>query len=228
MEFDVGLALAVVVPVLVVEVGDVDEDVEDVGADVVLALVGQLLVVVADVQLGDQVEEVGLLDLGVVGEVVEQLADVGRAGNHALQHLAERLKDGGVVDGGEEELDLLDVDLILSDAPLQLYVVLVPGFGLVEVDVCLVGEDEDGAVVGVLLLEVGVDVVEVVHGLHDVRLRAQHVDHRRRVPEDHLLARRRVVDVVLRREVVQFELYLLDLEVIGLHFAGLPQQLGRL
>lgn len=138
----------------------------------------------------------------MVGEVIEQFADVGRAGDHPLQHLAERLKDGAVIDGGKEELNLLDVYLILGDASFEFDVVLVAGFGLVEVDVCLVGEDEDGAVVGVLLLEVGVDVVEVIHGLHDVRLRAEHVDQGCCVSEDHLLARRRIVDVVLGREVV--------------------------
>lgn len=104
----------------------------------------------------------------MVGEVVEQLADIRRAGDHPLQDLAECLKDGGVVDGCKEELNLLDIDLILSDASFEFDVVLVPGLGLIEVDVCLVGEDEDGAVVGVLLLEVGVDVVEVIHRLHDV------------------------------------------------------------
>lgn len=31
------------------------------------------------------------------------------------------------------------------------------------------------------------------------------------------------MDVVLGREVIQFELDLLDLKVIGLHFTGLPQ-----
>lgn len=36
-------------PVLVVEVGDVDEDVEDIRADIVLALVRQFLIVMADV-----------------------------------------------------------------------------------------------------------------------------------------------------------------------------------
>lgn len=100
--------------------------------------------------------------------MVQQLADIWRTRDHPLQYLAERLKDGGVIDGGKEELNLLDIDLILSDASLEFDVVLIPGLGLIEVDVCLIGEDEDGAVVGVLFFEVGVDVVEVVHGLHDV------------------------------------------------------------
>lgn len=80
--------------------------------------------------------------------------------------------------------------------------VLIPGLGLVEVDICLIGEDEDGTVVCVLLLEVGVNVVEVVHGLHDVGLWTEDVDHGCCVSEDHLLAGRRIVDVVFGRKVI--------------------------
>ena len=38
----------------------------------------------------------------------------------------------------------------------------------------------------------------------------------------------RVVDLVLGGEVVELELDLLDLELVGLHLAGLPQELGGL
>ena len=119
-----------------------------------------------------------------------------------MEYLAESLKDGAVIDGSKEELNLFDVDLILGDASFEFDVILIPGFGLVEVDICLIGEDEDGAIVGVLLLEVGVDVVEVIHCLHDVRLRAEDVDHGCCISEDHLLAGGRIVDVVLGGEVV--------------------------
>lgn len=90
-----------------------------------------------------------------------------------------------------------------------------------EVDIGLIGEDEDGAIVGVLLLDVVVDIVEVIHGFEDVGLWTEDIDECGCVTEDHLLAGRRVVDIVLGREVIQFEFYLLYLEVIGLHLAGL-------
>jgi hypothetical protein len=168
VELDVGLAVAVVMPVFVVEIGYIDEYIEDIRADIIFALIGQLLVVVADVELGDQVEQVGLLDFGVVGEVVEEFADVGRAGDHLLEHLAEGLEDGGVVDGGEIELDLLDIYLVLADLLLEFEVILVPGVGLAQVNVCLIREDEDGAAARVLFLQVIVDIVEVIDGLHDI------------------------------------------------------------
>jgi len=95
-----------------------------------------------------------------------------------------------------------------------------------EVDVSLIGEDEDGAIVGVLLLDVIVNIVEAVHGLHDIGLRTEHIDECGSIAEDHLLAGGRIVDIVLGGEVVQLELDLLDLEVIGLHLAGLTQQFG--
>ena len=71
-----------------------------------------------DVELGDDVEEVDFLDLAVVGEVVEEFADVWGAGDHLLHYFAECFEDGGVVDGGEEELNVLDLDGVLGESLL--------------------------------------------------------------------------------------------------------------
>ena len=51
-----GRSVVVLVSIFVVEVTDIDKDVEHIGADVVFKLIGYLLVVVADVQFGHQVE----------------------------------------------------------------------------------------------------------------------------------------------------------------------------
>ena len=159
-----------------------------------------------DVELGDEVEEVDLLYFAVVGEVVEQFAHIGRAGNHLLHHSAEGLEDGGVVDRGKKELYLFDVYVVFPDLLLQLDLVLAPCVLLGEFDVCLVDEDEHAAAVGVLVLEILVDVVEGVSCLVEVGRSTEHVDECRGVLEDHLFIGRRLVDVVLGWKVVQLEL----------------------
>ena len=52
-KFDVGgRAMVILMPVLVVEITDVDEDIQHVRTDIVLEGVGDLLVIVGDVQFG--------------------------------------------------------------------------------------------------------------------------------------------------------------------------------
>ena len=228
-QFDVGgRSVVVLVAVLVVEVADVDEDVQHVRTDVVLERVPNLLVVVSNVQLGHQVKQVHLLNLAVVPKVVQQLAHVRSARNQPLKHPAERLKDRRVVDRSEKEFNLLHVHVVLPNPLLELQLVVAPGVGLGQVHVGLVDEYEHAAVVGVLALEVLVYVVEGVSGLGEVRGGRQHENEGGCVFENHLLVGRRLVDVVLGGEVVEFELYFLDFEVVAFHFAGLPQQLGGL
>jgi hypothetical protein len=69
--------LVVLMPIFVVEVGDVDEDVQHVRTNVVLQLVWQFFIVVSDVQFGDEVEKIDLLELAVVRQVVEKFGDIG-------------------------------------------------------------------------------------------------------------------------------------------------------
>lgn len=59
------------VPVLIVEVRYVDKDIQDIRADIISVLVCEFFVVVANVQLGDEVEEISLFDFGVIGEMIE-------------------------------------------------------------------------------------------------------------------------------------------------------------
>lgn len=47
--------------------------------------------------------------------MVEEFGYVERTGDHALNNSAEGFEDGGVVDGSEEELYLLDINVVLSD-----------------------------------------------------------------------------------------------------------------
>lgn len=96
-----------------------------------------------------------------------------------------------------------------------------PSFLLDEVDIGLVDEDEHAAVVGIFAFEILVDVMEGVAGLVEIGGGTQDVDEGGGILKDHLFVGRRLVDVVLGWEVVQFELDLLDLEVVALHLAGL-------
>ena len=81
----------------------------------------------ANVQLGDKVKEIGLFNFGVVCEVIEQSADIGRTGDHLLYHFTECFKVGGIVDGSKEELYIFDIYLILTDFFLQFYRILIAG-----------------------------------------------------------------------------------------------------
>ena len=58
-------------PVFIVEVWNIDEDIEDVRANIVSILIGQFLIIMADVQLSDKVKEIRLFNFGVVCEVIE-------------------------------------------------------------------------------------------------------------------------------------------------------------
>lgn len=124
----------------------------------------------SNVKLGNQVKKIHFFDFGIGGKVIEEFADIGRARYHFLNNFAECFEDRGVIDGGKIELYFFDIYLILTDSFLQFDLILVPGIGLIEVDICLIGEDEDGAVVSVLLFKIIVDIVEVIDGLGDVRL----------------------------------------------------------
>ena len=117
----------------------------------------------ADVELSDEVEEVDLLDAAVIGEVVQQTANVAGTGNHALDHSAECLKYRRIVDRCEEELYFSYIHLIFSKSFLKFVKMLIPGFGLGELEVSFVGKNEYAAVVSVFGLKIVVDGVEGVH-----------------------------------------------------------------
>ena len=130
----------------------------------------------SDVEFGYKVEQVDFLYFGVVGKMIEEFVDVWWAGNDLLNDFAKGLKDGGIIDGGKVELNFFNIDLILTYFFLESEIILISCIWLIEINICFVGEDEDGAVVGVLLLDVIVDIVEIIYCLHDIWLRAYNVN----------------------------------------------------
>ena len=90
-----------------------------------------------------------------------------------------------------------------------------------EVDICLIDEDEHGAITGIFGLQIFVDVVEGVACFVEVGGGRKDVNKGRRILKYHLFVGRRLVNVVLGWEIVQFELDLLYFEVVGLHLRGL-------
>lgn len=100
--------------------------------------------------------------------MIEQFTDIRGAWNHLLHHSAEGFEDGGVIDGGKEKLNFLHIHIVVSNFFFELNLILAPGVVLSEVDVCLVDEDEHGAIVGVFTLQIFIDAVEVISCLCQV------------------------------------------------------------
>jgi len=95
-----------------VDARNIDQHIDQLRADfVVLHLYGVL--VRSDVDVGDHVEEEGLLDLALAHELVHQLDNVLHLREHLLNNPGERLVDSQVVDTRHVVLEL---DLILAVA----------------------------------------------------------------------------------------------------------------
>lgn len=103
------LALQPLAPVIAalprpVDLGDIDNDIDVVGADFVAGHVGGRAVG-RDVDFGHDVEEIGLLEAAGSAQVGEHGLEGSEARDELLDDFAKGLEDGVVVDGGEVEGD---------------------------------------------------------------------------------------------------------------------------
>jgi hypothetical protein len=71
-----------------------------------------------------------------------------------LNYLAERLKDRVIKNRSKEEVDVFQIDSIVSHFLFQFDLVLVTGILLSKVDISLVDENKNGAIVYVFLFKV--------------------------------------------------------------------------
>ena len=131
VEFDISLALTILMPIFIIEVRNINKDIQDIWANIVFVLIGKFLVIMSDVEFSDKVEEVYLFYFGVGGKVIEKFTDIGWARYHFLNDLAKSLEYGWIIDGGKEELYFFYIDLILTDSFLQFYLILIPCVGLI-------------------------------------------------------------------------------------------------
>ncbi|GJC86578.1 hypothetical protein ColLi_09416 [Colletotrichum liriopes] len=154
-----------------VDLGDVDDDIDVVGADLVRGHVGRGRVG------GDHVEEVGLLETARAAEVGEHGLEGAELGDELLDDLGEGLKDGVVVDGRQVEGDGGVLEAVVRELVLD-----ADGDVALDVELVVVGEavdlvDEDLNVdVWVEALEVKNCGVEPRHGLEVVVLRVDDPD----------------------------------------------------
>lgn len=131
-----------------------------------------------DEQFGGDVEDKYFVDLAESGEFVEQFADVGCARQYFLHHAAERLEHRVIQDGCEIYVDELAVHSLVRQLFLVLDHELILGVCCRQLHVRLVYEDEELAVVRVLLPHVLVDGHECLQGFKCVHLRIDNIDQR--------------------------------------------------
>lgn len=208
-----GLALeaaAAVVAALpgAVDLGDVDDDVDVVAADLVAGHVGGGAVG-GDVDLGEHVEQVRLLEAARAAEVGEHGLEGAQAGDELLDDLAEGLEDGVVVDGRQVERDggVLEAvvrELVLdADGDVALDVELV----VVREAVDLVDKDLD-VDVGVRALEEEDGGVEAHHRLEVVVLSVDDPDEGANLTKDGLDIKAGVLkDVDLAGEIPHLKVH---------------------
>jgi len=103
-------------PIPVVEIRQINKNIQQISAYVILLLLKHFLIVVGDVQFGHQVKQVHFLYFAVVRQVVEQPANVSTTGNHALHYSTKCFKNSGVVDGSEEKLNLFHFHFVLTQS----------------------------------------------------------------------------------------------------------------
>lgn len=75
-----------------------------------------------------------------------------------------------------------------------------------ELQICLIDEDEELAVVGVLLLHVLVNIDEHFERVEGVSLGIDHIDKCIGILQDHLLTRCGVIKIILGGKIIRFEL----------------------
>jgi hypothetical protein len=101
-----------------VDLGDVDNDVNVVGADLVRGHVDGGGVG-GDVDLGEDVEQVSFLESGLLAAVVEEGFEVGEVRDQFLDDLGEGFEDRVVVDRGQVEVDGVVFDAVVRELVLD-------------------------------------------------------------------------------------------------------------
>jgi hypothetical protein len=133
-----------------------------------------------------------------------------------LDYFTKRLEYRVVKNRCEKEVDIFQIDSVLIHLFLQLYLVLVTGILLRQVDISLIDKDENRTTVGVLCFEILVKIEEVIQCFKNISLRIQHENQGGCVIEYHGLIGRRIACIIAGRKVVEFELDFLDFEVVSL------------
>ena len=173
----VGLAVLIALAVPAVYFGEIDDDVDEVGAELVGGHVDGGGVA-GDVDLGEDVEEVDFLEAAGGGDGVEEGLEGGQLGHEALDDFGEGLEDAVVVDAGGVEADggVLEagVEEVVADALDD----VADGVGAVVVGEAVGFVDEDAVLdLGEGLLQVQDRVREAADGFHVVVLRVEDPDH---------------------------------------------------
>ena len=191
-----------------VHLGDVDDDVDVVAADLVRGHVSGCAIG-GDVDLGEDVEEVGLFEAARAAEVGEHGLEDTQARDELLDDLAEGLEDGVVVDGGEVEGDGRVLAAVVGELVLD-----ADGDVALDVELVVVGEavdlvDEDLYVdVGVRALQLEDGDVEAGDGLEVVVLGVDDPYQGSDLAKDGLHIEARVLeDVNLAGEVPDLEVH---------------------
>jgi len=104
----------------------------------------------SDVEFSDEIKEINFFDFAVICKVIEQFTNVRGTGYQSLNDSTKSLEDGRVIDRGEIELNLLNINVILSNLLLQFYLIFISCVVLSKVNISFIDENEHTAVVSIL------------------------------------------------------------------------------